>query len=459
MRYQNQPYMILSDGTVRPVSVPSELNTVISFGQAILFMIFVAGLIKALASESDEPKSTNLKLLPRNIPKSQQTELEDLVISLREAPTEEDRIFIKLTAPRKVMEQYRSLSSRQIRDIEQRYTQKSGSSPYQAATLNVDAIAVPSDLAWLINDNQSSTRLDYLPTTEATENKVEGILKQLKAGVESIQQSDQFRLFLTTMGKFHDYSIGNMILIMLQKPTSTHVAGFNTWKELGRWVKSGEKGISILAPVFPPAARCEKCGARLPRNAKFCSKCGESIDSTDEGAISPRYFRVVYVFDISQTEGKPLPEFEVPALTGDANEELFSQILVLAKDQNLIVSFESKPEMDPDIKGYYSGKSIWVRPEESRAQQLKTLLHEMAHYYTEGVMGIPRKYAETIAESAAFAVGAHYGFDSGVRSFPYVAVWSEEKKVLEENLAAIRKVTGKIIESLGQLSRTPGREV
>jgi hypothetical protein len=247
-----------------------------------------------------------------------------------------------------------------------------------------------------------------------------------------------------------------MILIMLQKPTSTHVAGFNTWKELGRWVKSGEKGISILAPVFPPAARCEKCGARLPRNAKFCSKCGESIDSNDEGTISPSYFRVVYVFDISQTEGKPLPEFEVPALTGDANEELFSQVLVLAKDQNLIVSFESKPEMDPDIKGYYSGKSIWVCPEESRAQQLKTLLHEMAHYYTEGIMGIPRKYAETIAESAAFAVGAHYGFDSGVRSFPYVAVWSQEKKVLEENLAAIRKVTGKIIESLEQLTETSG---
>lgn len=459
MRYQTQPYVILSDGTVRPMSVQSELDTVISFGQAILFMILVTGLIKAIVSDSDESQSTNLKLLPKNIPKSQQTELEDMVISLRDAPTEEDRIFIKLTAPRKVMEQYRSLSLQQIRNIEQRYSQKSGSSPYQAATLNGDTIVVPEDLGWLFRDNPSSTRLDYLPTTEATENKVEGILKQLKAGVESIQQSDQFRLFLTTMGKFHDYSIGNMILIMLQKPTSTHVAGFNTWKELGRWVKSGEKGISILAPVFPPAARCEKCGARLPRNAKFCSKCGESIDSGDDQAISPRYFRVVYVFDISQTEGKPLPEFEVPALTGDANEELFNQVLVLAKDQNLIVSFESKPEMDPDIKGYYSGETIWVRPEESRAQQLKTLLHEMAHYFAEGVMGIPRKYAETIAESAAFAVGAHFGFDSGVRSFPYVAVWSQEKRVLEENLAAIRTVTSKIIDSLEQLSQTPGREV
>jgi len=456
VRYQTQPYLILSNGTVRPMSVPSELNLVIRFGQALVFMILVAGLIKALVSDTDESQSTKPNLLSLNIPDKEKPDLEGLVIALRDAPTEEDLIYIKLTAPRKVMEQYRSLSSRQIRDIEQRYSQKSGSSPYQAATLNGDTIAIPLDLAWLINDNPSSTRLEYLPTTEATENKVEGILKQLKAGVESIQQSDQFRLFLTTMGKFHDYSIGNMILIMLQKPNSTHVAGFNTWKELGRWVKSGEKGISILAPVFPPAARCENCGARLPRNAKFCSKCGESIDSCDEQAISPRYFRVVYVFDISQTEGKPLPEFEVPVLTGNANEELFSQVLFLANDQNLTVSFESKPDMDPDIKGYYSGKSIWVRPEESRAQQLKTLLQEMAHYYTEGVMGIPRKYAETIAERAAFAVGAHYGFDSGVRSFPYVAVWSEEKKVLEENLAAIRKVTGKIIDGLKEQSLKAG---
>jgi len=154
------------------------------------------------------------------------------------------------------------------------------------------------------------------------------------------------------------------------------------------------------------------------------------------------------VSDLSQTEGKPLPEFEVPALTGEANEGLFSQVLDLAREQGLTVSFESKPEQDPEIKGFYSGKLIWVRPEEARAQQLKTLLHEMAHYYTEGVLGISRKDAETIAESAAFAIGAHFGFDTGVRSFPYVALWSQDKKVLEQNLAAIREVTAKIITAL-----------
>jgi hypothetical protein len=122
--------------------------------------------------------------------------------------------------------------------------------------------------------------------------------------------------------------------------------------------------------------------------------------------------------------------------------------LALTRVQGLEVSFESRPYQDPAIKGSYSGKSIWVRPEESRAQQLKTLLHEVAHYYSEGVFLIPRKDAETIAESVAFTVGVHFGFDSGVRSFSYVALWAEDKKVLESNLAAIRKVSSKIFDAL-----------
>ena len=138
----------------------------------------------------------------------------------------------------------------------------------------------------------------------------------------------------------------------------------------------------------------------------------------------------------------------MPSLTGEANEELFDKIMVWTRGQGLEVSFESRPYQDPAIKGSYSGKSIWVRPAESRAQQLKTLLHEVAHYYSEGVFHIPRRDAETIAESVAFALGAHYGFDSGVRSFSYVALWAEDKKVLEANLTAIRKVSTKVFDAL-----------
>jgi len=304
--------------------------------------------------------------------------------------------------------------------------------------------------SWVSAPLLESLAVELMPAVEAVagERKIDAVMKQLKDGVETIQQSDNFRLFLSTMAKFHDYSIGNLILIMIQKPAATHVAGFNTWKDLGRWVKSGEKGIAILAPVMPPRPICPDCGARIRKGVRFCPQCGKEVQVEERIEGAPHFFRVVYVFDLSQTEGKPLPEFAVPVLTGEANEKLFSKVLALAKSQGLTVSFESRPEQDPEIKGFYSDKLIWVRPEEPRAQQLKTLLHEVAHYYSEGVFQIPRRDAETIAESAAFAIGAHFGFDTGVRSFPYVALWSQDKKVLEQNLAAIRKVSVTILESL-----------
>jgi len=267
---------------------------------------------------------------------------------------------------------------------------------------------------------------------EVKDRKIDEVLKRLKEGVNDIQESDNFKQFLLTMSKFHDYSIGNLILIMVQKPGASRVAGFKTWKDLGRWVKKGERGISILAPCMPP------------KGQKTEPKEGEE----EEIEVSPIYFKVVHVFDISQTDGEPLPEFEVPSLTGEANEELFERIMALAKAQGVDVSFDSRPHQDPAIKGMYSGKNIWVRPEESRSQQLKTLLHEAAHYYCEGVFRIPRRDAETIAESTAFTVGAHFGFDSGIRSFSYVALWAEDKKVLEANLAAIRKVSTRMFDAL-----------
>ena len=282
---------------------------------------------------------------------------------------------------------------------------------------------------------------------ETKERKIDDVLKRLKEGVDGIQQSENFRKFLLTMSKFHDYSIGNLILIMLQKPDATRVAGFSTWKDMYRWVKKGEKGIAILAPCMPPK------GTKTEPIKTGIREEGEEKPE-EETEIRPVYFKVVYVFDVSQTEGKPLPEYDVPSLTGEANEELFEQVMRLSKAEGLEVSFEPRPQQDPDIKGIYFGKSIWVKPDESRAQQLKTLLHEMAHYFSEGVFRIPRSDAETIAESVAFTIGAHFGFDTGTRSFPYVAIWSKDKKVLEANLAAIRKVSEKIFNGLEQIAKT-----
>ena len=263
---------------------------------------------------------------------------------------------------------------------------------------------------------------------------------------------------------------------MLQKPDATHVAGFNAWKDLGRWVKKGETGIAIFAPIFSAREvrwvrhmdgatwqiqRVDKewgiyREGRLVDRARTRREAERQLrewGATEEkvGDVEPRFI-VVYVYDISQTEGEPLPEFDVPVLTGEVNEKLFANLKLLMKQKGVNVSFESRPYQDPEIKGQYGPTGIWVRPEEPPAQQLKTLTHEIAHYYSAGVFHIPRSDAETIAESVAFVVGAHFGFDTGTCSFPYVALWAREEKVLEQNLASIRNVANAIIEDLEKVA-------
>lgn len=308
---------------------------------------------------------------------------------------------------------------------------------------------------------------------EERQRRVAELSARVKDGVERIQDSAEFRNFLIAMSRFHDYSWNNQMLIMLQRPDATHVAGFNSWKDLGRYVKAGEKGIAILAPLGPVA---EATWERATDGATFETRRlgeewgiyrgGKLVDTfkrrsdavqqlKDWGAVERRqvigitHFKIVHVFDINQTEGKPLPEFEVPVLTGEMNRELFDSLLDLMKKKGVTVSFEPRSYLPRGIMGQFSPPNeIWVRPEAPPAQQLKTLLHEIAHYYSVGVFRIPRADAETIAESAAYVVGAHYGFDTGVRSFPYVALWSRDKKVLDDNLDAINKVSDNMIHDL-----------
>ena len=399
-----------------------QTNDVVGFGMFLMFMGFTVGLVKSVVTEDVEPQRIYLPM------------------------TEARKMVVTVTCPicHKVIEipEYSSVTRSDAlkRHIDREH--KSTVGLYPQASLVEGGEKVPSqyrDLIGLIGEPLPaySLAVDLLPAVEieVKARRIDDVLKQLKDGVEGIQDSYQFRLFLTTMSKFHDYSIGNQILIMIQKPDAARVAGFNTWKDLGRWVRKGEKGIAILAPVMPPKLKPEE---------------REQDETETEAEIEPRpvHFKVVYVFDVSQTEGKPLPEFEVPVLSGEANEELFARLLDLMKSRGIRVSLEPRPYLDPGIKGQYSHGEIWVRPEEPGAQQLKTLVHEIAHYYSEGVFRIPRQDAETIAESAAYVVGAHYGFDTGVRSFPYVALWAKDKKVLDQNLSSIRRVAGTILEEL-----------
>ena len=395
---------------------------VFGFGMFLMLMGITLGMVKSVATGEPGPER---RLLPM---------------------TETRKPVVTVTCPicHRVIEisEYSSVTRSDAlkRHIDREH--KSTVGLYPQASLVEGGEKVPSqyrDLIGLIGEPLPaySLAVDLLPTVEieVKARRIDDVLKQLKDGVEGIQDSYQFRLFLTTMSKFHDYSIGNQILIMIQKPEAIRVAGFNTWKDLGRWVRKGEKGIAILAPVMPPKLKPEK------------REQGEAEAET-EIETRPVHFKVVYVFALNQTEGDPLPEFEVPVLTGEVNEELFARLLDLMKSRGIRVSLEPRPYFDPGIKGQYSHGEIWVRPEEPGAQQLKTLVHEIAHYYSEGVFRIPRQDAETIAESAAYVVGAHYGFDTGVRSFPYVALWAKDKKVLDQNLSSIRRVAGTILEEL-----------
>ncbi len=342
-------------------------------------------------------------------------------------------------------------------------------------------------LIWWVKDPLPEYSLMTLPAVVPERRySVEEIAKKLEEGVKTIHEDRNFRLFLETMSKFHDYSFGNQLLIMLQKPDATKVAGFVTWKELGRYVKKGERGIAIQAPGFPakdalwerrdgmqwtvrpvnrewgiyltrtpeghqPVTLLERLANKWEAERRVRDWGGRRIEMKDP-LEDPSWFKIVYVFDITQTEGKPLPEFEVPVLTVEVNEELFTETMMLSRKQGLEVSFESRPHQDPAIKGQYRPPNqIWIRPEEPRAQQLKSLLHEVAHYYSEGVFRIPRADAETIAESVSYVVGAHYGFDTGTRSFPYVALWAKDEKVLRQNLDAIRRVSTTMLDKLAEI--------
>lgn len=315
---------------------------------------------------------------------------------------------------------------------------------------------------------------------EERRRRVAELKQKIRDGVVRIQQSPQFREYLIAMSRFHAYSWHNQLLIMLQRPDATLVRGFQGWREMERYVKQSEKGIRILAPAGPTSEvswvratdgktwhirRVEYKWVIYEGNVvvKPCKTRAEAVQWLhDQGAVARKAviavqrFVDVAVFDVKQTEGKPLPEFEVPVLTGEMNKPLFDTMLALMSKRGVSVSFESRPDQDPGIKGqFHPPNSIWVRPEEPPAQQLKTLLHEGAHYYTEGPFQLPRADAETIAESAAFVVGAHHGFDTGVRSFPYVALWAKDEATLNKNLDGIHKVSEHMIEELEETAEQP----
>lgn len=285
---------------------------------------------------------------------------------------------------------------------------------------------------------------------------------RLESGIKDLYASGRYADYLAAMSKFHSYSYGNALLILFQCPTATNVAGYNTWKNVfDRQVKRGEKGIQILAPCpYQRAAMVEK---KDPAT-------GETLYGADgkpvkePGFVRATRFRIVTVFDVSQTEGRELPNISVSELSGEVTgfEDISARLSALSP---LPIVFEA---VSGRAKGYCSFDEgrIVVRPGMSQVQTLKTLIHEITHAKLHapdhsGDGPKLRGEAEVEAESVAFVVCQHFGIDTSDYSFGYVAGWSRGRELaeLKASLDTIHSTAGKIINAIQPSQRRQGQEL
>ena len=245
------------------------------------------------------------------------------------------------------------------------------------------------------------------------------MFKKIDEGVKAVFESDKYKEYLRYMSKFTNYSAGNCILIMLQKPDASLVAAFGKWKQLGRTVNRGEKGIAILAPM-------------VFKNKEQNDESDEEQEKTTVG------FKKIYVFDVSQTSGEPVPEY-AHDLDGEIEEEHLEAVISAVRSvTGLPVDAE---DITGGAKGYYSysEQRIVIQSGLSGAQAVKTAIHECAHALLHDpdknmlTANTTRNDKEVQAESVAYIVASRYGLDTSEYSFPYIASWSQGKQLEQLN--------------------------
>ena len=286
-----------------------------------------------------------------------------------------------------------------------------------------------------------------------TNKKLKEITERLEQGVKEIFTSERYTEYLDTMSKFHNYSFNNTLLITMQKPDATLVAGYQAWqKKFNRHVKRGEKGIQIIAPT-PVKEKQEIEKIDPDTQEPIIGEDGQPETEIVEMVI-PR-FRVATVFDVSQTEGEPITELDVPELTGSVQfYDIFMEAL-----QDISPVPVRFMEIDGEAKGYYhqTEKYIAIKTGMSNLQSMKTGVHEVAHaiLHDNDVMDadgiIKGKTAKEVeAESIAYIVCSHFGLDTSEYSFTYIASWCESQnmKTLKASMDTIRKTSAGIIENI-----------
>lgn len=296
--------------------------------------------------------------------------------------------------------------------------------------------------------------------------KVQEITEKLEQGIKELFESEKYKTYLNTMSKFHNYSFNNTMLIAMQKPDATLVAGFKAWqKNFDRHVKKGEKGIRILAPA-PYKIKEERDKIDPVTQELLLDKDGNP--QKEEVEITIPAFRAVSVFDVAQTDGKPIPELAAKELLSDVEGY---QDMIRAVEAISPVPIELE-EIAGDSKGYYDreAKRIAVQENMSEGQTLKTMIHEVAHskLHSKEVeqdeqMKKDRNTKEVEAESIAYTVCQHFGVDTSDYSFGYIARWSSgrDTKELRASMDTIRRTASELItgieEQLQELQRN--REV
>ena len=279
------------------------------------------------------------------------------------------------------------------------------------------------------------------------------ITERLEQGVKDIFTSEMYTTYLRTMAKFHNYSFNNTLLIAMQRPDATLVAGFNAWKnKFNRYVKKGEKGIQIIAPA--PIKEVEE-REKIDKDTGLAvlNENGEPEMERMEYVV-PR-FRVTTVFDVSQTDGEPIPSLEVNELTASVKDYA---LLTAAIEQVSPVPMRFD-EIEGDAKGYYSDadKEICIQVGMGESQTIKTMIHEVAHamlhnsdFMKQNGEEKDRLTKETEAESIAFTVCSALGIDTSDYSFPYVASWAsgKEMKELKDSMDTIRLTAANFLEKL-----------
>ena len=265
------------------------------------------------------------------------------------------------------------------------------------------------------------------PTTkqEIITANIKLLIEQLEAG-----HSDALTNYLTAMSRFHNYSFGNVLEIARQMPTATRVAGFWTWKNLGRSVNAGAKGIRILAPIV---------GVRRKKDEEA------EKDITKQNTRALLGFRNAYVFDISQTNGVDLPELH--EVSGDPGESI-DRLATFLRGKGIQIVYN--PKIAPAMGVSYGGR-IAILPGQSKAEEFSTLVHEAAHemmHKAERRTATTKTVRETEAEAVAFVVGKAIGLVTGSASADYINLYHGNASLLAESLEVVQQVANVILAAL-----------